>query len=186
MSDFFGGLSYSNIRKPDARINGDGPLPTSLSGPEGINGDPDGRYNFNESLLSGIVPYAGPKDGRMGSDRNYQQIPHRKQYPVPKIFLPEPAWDTNALFDMSHPIDMGDLVFIVNCRYKNYIFSGQMPAPADADDTTLPNYNVLCNICTVNYLLAGMQMYILHFVSLPRNMAEGFLRFFNLYDRELA
>jgi hypothetical protein len=38
MSDFFGGLSYSNIRKPDARINGDGPLPTSLSGPEGING----------------------------------------------------------------------------------------------------------------------------------------------------
>jgi hypothetical protein len=98
MSDFFGGLSYSNIRKPDARINGDGPLPTSLSGPEGINGDPDGRYNFNESLLSGIVPYAGPKDGRMGSDRNYQQIPHRKQYPVPKIFLPEPACDTNALF----------------------------------------------------------------------------------------
>ena len=167
MSDFFGGLSYSNIRKPDARINGDGPLPTSLSGPEGINGDPDGRYNFNESLLSGIVPYAGPKDGRMGSDRNYQQIPHRKQYPVPKIFLPEPAWDTNALFDMSHPIDMGDLVFIVNCRYKNYIFSGQMPAPADAEDTTLPNYNVLCNICTVNYLLAGMQMYIMYFASVP-------------------
>jgi hypothetical protein len=60
----------------------------------------------------------------MGSDRNYQQIPHRKQYPVPKIYLPEPAWDTTALFDMSHPIDMGDLVFIVNMNYKHYVLTG--------------------------------------------------------------
>jgi hypothetical protein len=72
MTDFFGGLTGSNIRFTDARIDGDGPLPTSLSGPEGINGDPDGRYNFNVSLLSGITPYAYGQ-GRMGSDRNYQQ-----------------------------------------------------------------------------------------------------------------
>jgi hypothetical protein len=58
MSDFFGSLS-GNIRFTDARINGDGPLPTTRSGPEGINGDADGRYNFNETLLSGITPYAG-------------------------------------------------------------------------------------------------------------------------------
>lgn len=44
--DFFGNL-HSNIRFPDARINGDGPLPTSLDGPAGINGDADGPYNFN-------------------------------------------------------------------------------------------------------------------------------------------
>ena len=58
MSDFFGALNQGNVRYTDSRINGDGPLPTTLSGPEGINGSPDGKYNFNDSLLSGITPYA--------------------------------------------------------------------------------------------------------------------------------
>jgi hypothetical protein len=137
MTDFFGGLDSGNIRFTDSRINGGGPLPTSLSGPEGINGNPDGRYNFNDSLLSGIAPYAGPKSGRMGSDRNYQNIPHRKQYPVPKIFLPESAWDTNETFDMSHPIDMGDVAFNIVMNHKQYI---------------LTNYNAFANICT-NFLI---------------------------------
>ncbi len=159
MTDFFGGLSAGNIRFTDARINGGGPLPTSLSGPEGINGDPDGRYNFNESLLSSIAPYAGPKDGRMGSDRNYQQIPHRKQYPVPRIFLPEPAWDSSQTFDMSHPIDMGDLVFIVNVNHKQYILEGKLVALDHAQDNTMPNYNAFVNVCTANYLLSGIMAY---------------------------
>lgn len=165
MSDFFGALNAGNVRYTDARINGDGPLPTSLSGPEGINGDPDGRYNFNDSLLSSIAPYAGPKEGRMGSDRNYQQIPHRKQYPVPKIYLPEPAWDTASTFDMSHPIDMGDLVFIVNMHYKHYVLTGSQQSVQDAQNNTMPNYNVFCNICTVNYLLAGIYNYAMHFIQ---------------------
>lgn len=164
MSDFFGSLNYGNVRFTDARINGDGPLPTSISGPEGVNGDPDGRYNFNDALLSSIAPYAGPKEGRMGSDRNYQQIPHRKQYPVPKIYLPEPAWDTSATFDMSHPIDMGDLVFIVNMHYKHYVLTGSQASVADAQNNTMPNYNVFCNICTVNYLLAGIHNYAVHYI----------------------
>ena len=79
-SDFFAGLSGSGIRFTDARINGPGPLPTELSGPAGINGDADGKYNFNGDLLSGITPYAGPGQGRMGSDHSYQQIPHRYVY----------------------------------------------------------------------------------------------------------
>jgi hypothetical protein len=166
MSDFFGGLNYSNIRFTDARINGGGPLPTSLSGPEGINGDPDGRYNFNDSLLSSIAPYAGPKDGRMGSDRNYQQIPHRKQYPVPRIYLPEPAYDAATLFDVSHPIDMGDLVFVVHMNYKHFILQGSFSAVDDAKNNTMPNYNVFCNICTVNYLLAGISNYVVHCVQM--------------------
>jgi hypothetical protein len=140
MSDFFGALNSGNVRFTDARINGDGPLPTSISGPEGINGDPDGRYSFNDALLSSIAPYAGPKQGRMVSDRNYQQIPHRKQYPVPQIYLPDPAWDTNATFDMSHPIDMGDLVFIVNMNYKHYVLTGSQPSTQDAQNNTMPNY----------------------------------------------
>jgi hypothetical protein len=164
MSDFFGALNAGNVRFTDARINGDGPLPTSLSCPEGINGNPDGRYNFNDSLISSMSPYAGPKEGHMGSDCNYQQIPHRKQYPVPKIYLPEPAWDTAATFDMSHPIDMGDLVFIVNMHYKHYVLTGSQPSVQDAQNNTMPNYNVFCNICTVNYLLTGIHNYVMHFI----------------------
>ena len=37
MTDFFSNLG-SGIRFPDARIGGSTPLPTSLSGPAGING----------------------------------------------------------------------------------------------------------------------------------------------------
>ena len=54
MTDFFGGSQleqrafYGRAHQPC-----EVPLSTNLSGPEGINGDPDGRYNFNDSLLSG-------------------------------------------------------------------------------------------------------------------------------------
>jgi len=165
MADFFGSLNSSNVRFTDARINGDGPLPTNLSGPEGINGDPDGRYNFNDSLLSGITPYAFGQ-GRMGADRNYQQIPHRKQFPVPRLFLPEHEWDTGACCDVSHPIDMGDLVFIVNAQYKNFLLNGNMGKHLKhAEDTTMPQYNAFCNVCTVNYILAGISNYVERVVS---------------------
>ena len=162
MTDFFGGLTGGNIRFTDARIDGDGPLPTSLSGPEGINGDPDGRYNFNDSLLSGITPYAFGQ-GRMGSDRNYQQIPNRKQFIVPPIWLPEPLWSTDNTFEVSHSVDMGDIAFIVNVQHKQYMLSrGPYKHVKQEEDHTLPQYNVFCNICTVNYLLAGLHNYAVH------------------------
>ena len=161
MSDFFGGLTSGNMRFTDARINGDGPLPTSLSGPEGINGDADGRYNFNDSLLSGITPYALAGQGRMGSDRNYQQIPHRKQFVVPPIFLPDSDVKTEQTVEMSHGVDMGDIAFILNVKHKRFLLC---PPPygytAQDEDHSMPNYNVFVNICTVNYLLAGMHNYI--------------------------
>jgi hypothetical protein len=156
MTDFFGGLTGGNIRFTDARIDGDGPLPTSLSGPEGINGDPDGRYNFNDSLLSGITPYAFGQ-GRMGSDRNYQQIPNRKQFPVPPLWLPEPLWNTDTTFEVSHSVDMGDIAFILNVQHKQFMLSrGPYKSVKQDQDHTLPQWNVFCNICTVNYLLAGL------------------------------
>ena len=162
MSDFFGSLNSGNVRFTDARINGDGPLPTNLSGPEGINGDPDGRYNFNDSLLSGILPYAYGQ-GRMGADRNYQQIPHRKQFPVPQLFLPDSAPFTTQCLQMSHPIDMGDLVFIINAKkMKHFLFTGSMAASIqDKADTSMPNYNLFCNLCTANYILGGLSNFFL-------------------------
>ena len=165
MSDFFGGLTGGNIRFTDARINGDGPLPTSLSGPEGINGDPDGKYNFNDSLLSGITPYAYGQ-GRMGSDRNYQQIPNRKQFPVPPLWLPEPDPQTDTLFEVSHSVDMGDIAFIVNAHHKQFLLSrGPFKHESQNEDHTLPQWNVFCNVCTINYLLAGLYNYALHHVT---------------------
>ena len=161
MSDFFSSLTAGNVRFPDARINGDGPLPTTLSGPAGVHGDADGKYNFNDNLLSGITPYAMPGTGRMGSDRNYQQIPHRKQFPVPPIYLPEPEVESEKSFMVSHAIDMGDLVFIVNLRNKHTLLTDVtttcLTVRHDQTGGVMPQYNVFCNICTANYLLAGIR-----------------------------
>ena len=152
MADFFGNLG-SGIRFPDARINGPGPLPTSLSGPAGINGDPDGRYNFNGNLLDGIGPYAGPDGGRMGSDRNYQQVPHRVQHIIPQVYLPSGTVDDQVA--VSHAVDMGDLAFSVvserleRLLVRNALVSGPRgPTPAR---------NAFVNLPTVNYILAGLQ-----------------------------
>ena len=145
--DFFGSL-HSGMRFPDARINGGGPLPTSLSGPAGINGDADGQYNFNGNLLDGISPYAGPKQGRMGSDRNYQQIPLRKQYFVPPIHVPN--CNGTHTVTISHPVDHGDLAFIVRAP-RTLLKDGVHTK------FTTP---VLCNLVTANYLLAGVQEFL--------------------------
>ena len=150
--DFFAGLT-SGIRFPDARINGGGPLPTELSGPAGINGDADGLYNATGELLSGITPYAGPKSGRMGSDRNYQQIPHRVQYAVPKLFMP--TADGKGLLELSHAVDNGDLAFVVR---RGQRLLGPYWNPHDPMRKATP---VLCNVVTANYLLAGVQRYLM-------------------------
>lgn len=145
ISDFFSAV-HSNIRFPDARINGGGPLPTDLSGPAGINGDADGQYNFNSSFLEGINPYAGPKQGRMGSDRNYQQIPHRVQYSVPSVEVPSPHGSN--LVSVSHPIDNGDVAFIAQFKCLH----------VDGGNVVQTLHPIFCNIVTVNYLLAGMHI----------------------------
>ena len=159
MSDFFSGLSSGNIRLTDAQINQGGPLP----------GEPyasvDGRYNFNSELLQGINNYAGPKNGSMGSDRNYQQIPHRKQMVVPPLYLPEPQVDTKSMLKVSHPVDMGDLVFIM-CLNKNYVVLTDASYWVENSSERMTMYSTvfpLCNICTLNYIMLGLQNAIVQF-----------------------
>jgi hypothetical protein len=159
MSDFFAQLG-SNIRFPDANINGSGPLPTSLSGPAGVNGDPDGRINFNSELLSGIAPYAyGPGQGRMGADRNYQQIPHRIQKIVPKLFLPfADESNSQSCLALSHAVDQGDVAFILQTsRVQNLIHDSITMRDASIANLQIPGHTAFINICTANYLLAGLQ-----------------------------
>ena len=82
MADFFSDLG-SGIRLPATQINqGSNPLP----------GSPytsfDGQINAGSELLGGITPYGGAKGLPMGSDRNYQHIPHRSQQIIPPLYLP--------------------------------------------------------------------------------------------------
>ena len=158
MTDFFSNLN-SGIRFPDARIGGSGPLPTSLSGPAGINGDPDGRYNFNGNLLDGIAPYAGADGGRMGSDRNYQQIPHRMQHIIPKLYLPNAQYLGNAgkgvdRVGLSHAVDQGDIAFVIVSNRVQHLVLPQ--TQYNGPKMQMPSRNAFVNLPTVNYLLAGL------------------------------
>lgn len=172
MSDIFSGLS--GFRFPDARINGGGPLPTELSGPAGINGDPDGRINFNDALLSGITPYQyNPGTGRMGSDRSYQQIPHRKQFFIPKLYLPDATGKYKI--QVSHPVDQGDIAFRININTNvNFLLQEGNHIASNNHDSML---DVFCNLTTANYMIKGM---LLHgdtegnlWKVLYRNLAYG-------------
>ena len=157
MSDFFGQLQGGNIRFPDANINGGGPLPTNLSGPAGINGDPDGQYNFNSELLSGITPYAYGQ-GRMGSDRNYQQIPHRVQKIIPQLYLPHADTHIDQLLPVSHAVDQGDVAFILQCeKVQTVLFDNTALQDAHVHQLQIPNSTAFVNLATTNYLLAGLQ-----------------------------
>lgn len=148
-SDFFGNLQGS-IRFPDAQINQGGPLPG-----EPYEG-PDGKYNFNNELLSGITDYAGPKTGRMGSDRNYQQIPHRIQQVVPMLYLPKADKRLgNDQISVSHPVDQGDLAFVINTGNVNNII--RHSTLRDAPVVQQPGRSAFCNLPTLNYILAGLQ-----------------------------
>lgn len=155
MTDFFSNLG-SGIRFPDARIGGSNPLPTSLSGPAGINGDPDGRYNFNGNLLDGVSPYAGPDGGRMGSDRNYQQVPHRVQHIVPKLYLPKAQFlEGKQTLELSHAVDQGDIAFVIVSERIQHLVTPN--AQFNGPRLQLPARNAFVNLPTVNYLLAGLQ-----------------------------
>ena len=158
MSDFYAQLAGGNVRLPDTNINGGGPLPTTLSGVTGINGDPDGQYNFNSDLLSGITPYAFGQ-GRMGSDRSYQQVPHRMQKIIPKLYLPYADFEhSESLLSLSHAVDQGDVAFILNSdRVQTLLFDSVQIRDASVYKMQIPNRAAFINISTVNYLLARLQ-----------------------------
>lgn len=157
MSDFFGALNSGNIRQPDSQWNV-GPLPSVSGGPSGSSGDPDGVINGSGDLLSNIVPYAYATSARTGSDRNYQQIPHRIQKIVPQLFLPPADMHEPNLFPLSHAVDQGDIAFIINTsRIQNITFSNTQQLDAAVANVRLPSRDALINLCCVNYLLAGLQ-----------------------------
>ena len=157
MSGFFDGLTNGNIRMPDSQWNV-GPLPSTQNGPDGADGTADGRYNFNADLLSGITPYAYGESARMGSDRNYQQIPHRSQQIIPLLHLPNANYNVDELVPVSHVVDMGDVAFVVGtARVQGILFDRSKQLDTLISKSELPSRNAFVNLATANYLLAGLQ-----------------------------
>ena len=108
MSDLFAELG--SFRFPDTRMN-QGPLPSVAGGPVGSDGTPDSRINHTNELLRNITPYAFGQAARMGSDRNYQQVPHRVQQMVQQVAVPNPPG--TAIVAIPHVVDNGELAFVM-------------------------------------------------------------------------
>lgn len=156
MADLFSDLR-SGFRMPDVRMN-QGPLPSVAGGPAGSDGTADGRYNFNGNLLDGITPYAYGEAARAGSDRNYQQIPHRIQKIVPPLYLPDLDGKSGKKM-MSHAVDQGDVAFIINLEQDKVQHILAADPQMHASDAGLQSLTPFCNIVTVNYMLAGLWRY---------------------------
>jgi hypothetical protein len=137
----------SGFEFPDVLMNR-GPLPSTAGGPAGSDGSIDGVINGTSALLENISPYALGKSARTGSDRNYQQIPHRFQYIIPKLFLP--SFDGERRIPVSHAVDQGDIAFLLYGGERAWFTSPQQFKPRAPPCA-------FAGIEVVNYILLCMQ-----------------------------
>lgn len=152
MSDFFAGVN--GARFPDVVMN-QGPLPGMGGLPTPLHDTPDGRINYNSSLLGDIEPYAYGEPGYLSSQNSYLNIPHKIQKIVPFLFLPNP--DGTDSFRLNHPIDDGDIAFTLRLDRNSEVCGG-------LNNRSVQRFGLgtaidpMINLCTLNYLLAGIQL----------------------------
>ena len=155
MSDFFGGLR-GGIQMPEVVWN-QGPLPTGGNLPTPLHQTADARINYNSSLLGDLTPYAYGKPGYLSSQSAYLNIPHKVQKIVPVVYLPEAKKGAVETIDVSHPIDDGDIAFVLRLNRQSIfctgLRSGEMRR-AGLGTAVDP----LINLPTLNYILAGLQL----------------------------
>lgn len=152
MADFFSGVY--GARFPDVVMN-QGPLPGTGGLPNPLHDTPDGRINYNSTLLGDLEPYAYGEPGYQSSQNAYLNIPHRIQKIVPCLYLPEP--NENRSFTLNHPIDDGDISFTMRLDRNSEVCSGlsnRSMLRAGLGTAIDP----MINICTLNYILAGVQI----------------------------
>ena len=155
-SGFFSGLS-SGMRMPESVWN-QGPLPsqaTSASGgPAGLFGV-ETKINYGSTLLGEIGPYDYGRSDHVGNDTSYMNIPNRIAKLVPIVSLPgsniHEEWIT-----VTHPIDDGDVAFVL----RDMAGRTMLDRVNCERFYTERNCNSFLNLATVNYLLAGIQLYI--------------------------
>lgn len=156
---FFAG-AWRNHQMPQSIFNGpSGALPPAdTSGySNGLNAQADAKINYNSTLLGDLLPYAYGKPGRLSSQTAYLAIPHMLQKVVPVLSLPTARWPCNETTRLFHSVDDGDVAFVMNfnrdnCKHAEGIQIFDKVGALRAIDP-------FCNLVTVNYLLAGIQMY---------------------------
>ena len=155
MGDFFGGLR-SGIQFPQVVMN-QGPLPGAGGLPAPLHETPDARINYGSSLLGDLTPYAYGEPGYLSSQNAYLNIPHKIQKIVPVVFLPEAKVGAKEFFDLSHPVDDGDLAFVLRLDRNSLFCTGLRNA--DMRRAGLGTaVDPLINLCTFNYILSGLQL----------------------------
>ena len=155
MGDLFGGLR-SGIQFPQVVMN-QGPLPGAGGLPQPLHEKPDSRINYGSSLLGDLTPYAYAEPGYLSSQNAYLNIPHKIQKIVPKVFLPEAKVGAKDFFDLSHPVDDGDLAFVLRLDRSSLFCTGLKNG--DMRRAGLGTaVDPLINLCTFNYILSGLQL----------------------------
>lgn len=154
MSDFFAGVY--GARFPDVVINGGGnPLPGMGGLPTPLHDTPDGKINYNSSLLGDLEPYAYGEPGYLSSQSSYLNIPHRIQKLVPTLWIPET--DGTGSFRLCHPIDDGDIAFAMRLDRNSEVCTG-LRSKSIMRSGLGTAIDPMINLCTLNYILAGMQI----------------------------
>jgi hypothetical protein len=176
---FFAG-AWRNHRFPDAVINGtSGALPPKDLGglAHGFNAQTDAKINYNSTLLGDLRPYAGPKGGSVHSQMSYLTIPHKLQKVVPILTIPVAQWPGNATTSLYHAVDDGDVAFTISIDRNSTKYAESMRIFDKAG--ALRAIDPFCNLATVNYLLAGIQLYS----DIPQATAwTQFIRDIGMYD----
>lgn len=165
-NDIFAG-AWRGHKFPDSVYNS-GPIPPKdTSGyPNGLGGQADARINYNSTLLGDLQPYAYGKPGRLSSQTAYLPVPHMVQKVVPPFRIPsaQPHQGDGTTM-LYHAVDDGDLAFtIVLDRMHNngttrYDTVDMQTFDIHRSGMARANMDILCNLCTVNYLLAGCQLF---------------------------
>ena len=168
---------------PQSVFNGpSGALPpTNLSGyANGLNAQADAKINYNSTHLGDLLPYAYGKPGRLSSQTAFLAIPHMLQKVVPVLSIPSAQWPGTQVTQLYHAIDDGDLAFTINIDRFSTKFS---EGPQLFDKVgALRAIDPFCNLTTVNYLLAGIQLYS----DIPMCSAwTQFIRDIGMYDNKI-
>ena len=138
-----------------------GPVPSAGGLPQPLHQTPDARINYNSSLLGDLTPYAYGEPGYLSSQNAYLNIPHKIQKIVPVVFLPEAKVGAREFFDLSHPIDDGDLAFVLRLE-RNSLFCTGLKNGSMKRAGLGTAIDPLINLCTLNYILSGMQLGLTH------------------------
>lgn len=150
MSGFFDGVYGAKF--PEVVMNS-GPLPPTGGLPAPLHDTPDGKINYNSTLLGDLQPYAYGEGAYLSSQHSYLNIPHRIQKIIPVIYLPEP--DGLNTFRLSHGIDDGDVAFSLRLNKSSLFCTGMKSASKRGGLGTA--VDPLINLPTLNYILAGIQ-----------------------------